>query len=162
MVNAYTHPKDIYVGHRHFDRAGITPLFPFGHGLSYTMYEYSELKVTRLGPADTDFTVSFTITNTGKRSGSEVAQVYVSDLKCDFARPLRELKGFLKVELAPGASKEVSLNLDGHSFKYWDDRKGQCWVAEAGFFEISVGPSSVSLPLRCTVELLETTTWRGL
>lgn len=154
--------QDIYIGHRYFDRAGLAPLFPFGHGLSYTSFEYSDLVVSIPSGEKAAFEVSLSIKNTGSVVGQETALLFVRDVQCDVARPLREFKGFDKVEIAPGEKRKINIQLDKNALKYWDDRKRHAWVAEAGDFEISVGPSSVTLPLRKVVHLDQTVVWRGL
>jgi len=137
-VNYY---DDIYVGYRYFDTYKTEPQFAFGHGLSYTNFEYSNLKVT---PAGKGATVSFSIRNTGKTAGAEVAQVYVKQEQSLLPRPEKELKGFSKVFLQPGESKTVTVSLNENAFQYYDDIKND-WVKEKGFYDILVGGSSRSI-----------------
>jgi beta-glucosidase len=129
---------DIYVGYRYFDTYKVEPQFAFGHGLSYTTFEYSNLKTTASGKGAT---VSFTIKNTGKAAGAEVAQVYVKQETSLLPRPEKELKGFDKVFLQPGESKNVTIRLDENAFQYYNDVENK-WVKENGVYDILVGSSS--------------------
>ncbi|MEO7265665.1 MAG: glycoside hydrolase family 3 C-terminal domain-containing protein [Ferruginibacter sp.] len=129
---------DIYVGYRYFDTWKVEPQFAFGHGLSYTSFVYSNPKVSAAGKGAI---VSFTIKNTGKQAGAEVAQVYVKQEVSLLPRPEKELKGFEKVFLQPGESKTVTISLDENAFKYYNDIKSE-WVKESGIFDILVGSSS--------------------
>lgn len=134
--------EGVFVGYRHFDAKNIEPLFPFGFGLSYTTFEYKNLKVTPTSDAvNPKVTVAFGVLNTGMRDGAEVAQIYVRELNPAVPRPVRELKGFEKVWLKPGESKTVSVVLDEQAFAYYDVSKSQ-WNVQPGIFEISVGSSS--------------------
>jgi len=139
-VNYY---DDIYVGYRYFDTWKTDPQFAFGHGLSYTGFEYSNLKVT---PAGKGATVSFSIKNTGKVAGAEVAQVYVKQEQSLLPRPEKELKGFDKVFLQPGESKTITISLDENAFQYFNDIEMD-WVKEKGIYNILVGGSSRSIRL---------------
>ena len=139
---AYT--EGVFLGYRHFDRSSVKPQFPFGFGLSYTTFQYSKLAISRTANG---VTVSFAIRNTGTRRGAEVAQVYVGDAHSHVTRPVKELKGFAKVDLAPGEEKRVSVNLDRRSFAYYDTA-GKSWKVEPGVFAISVGSSSDATELR--------------
>jgi beta-glucosidase len=140
--------EGIFVGYRHFDRAEVKPLFPFGYGLSYTTFEYSDLKVT---PASANLsapvTVSFNVKNTGSRAGAEVAEVYVGDSHASVPRPVKELKGFAKVYLQPGETKQVTVSLDRRAFSFYDVEKAD-WKAEPGKFSILVGSSSAKMELQ--------------
>ncbi len=129
---------DIYVGYRYFDTYNVGPQFEFGRGLSYTNFVYSGLKLSGSGK---HATVSFTIKNTGKVAGAEVAQVYVHQEVSTLPRPEKELKGFDKVFLAPGEQKTVSITLNEDAFQYFNDAQNK-WVFEPGNFRISVGSSS--------------------
>ncbi|KAI0775382.1 glycoside hydrolase family 3 protein [Irpex lacteus] len=144
--------EGIFVGYRGYDIKNITPLFPFGYGLSYTSFEYSP---------EGNFKTTFTIKNVGGVEGREVAQVYVSDPESSLPRPTKELHGFVKVALQPGESKTVSIDLDKYALSFFDERKGK-WVAEAGTFEVAVGGTSVDLVLKGKVELEKGFTWLGL
>jgi beta-glucosidase len=151
-----TYVEGLLVGYRWFDTKKIEPLFPFGYGLSYTTFKYSALKLA----ADKDtknpaVTVEFTLANTGKRAGAEVAEVYVQPLNPSVTRPLKELKGFAKVSLQPGEKQTVSVRLDQSAFSFYDpDKKG--WVAEKGSYKIIVGASSRDITLSGNTKLAET------
>ena len=134
---------DIFVGYRHFDKDKIAPLFPFGHGLSYTTFIYGkpQLSKTELADADDTLTVSVDVTNTGSRAGSEIVQLYITDEKSSLPRPVKELKGFGKVHLQPGETRTVEFTIDRESLSYFDDAR-HCWVAEPGRFRALVGASS--------------------
>jgi beta-glucosidase len=151
--------EGIFVGYRYLDKHGMEALFPFGHGLSYTGFEYSNLKVKPPGvvvdDAEADFsvTVSVDVRNAGKRKGAEVVQVYVKDVECSVERPIKELKGFAKVFLEPGEKKTISIKLNRDAFAFYDSEQQQ-WVVEAGEFEIMVGRSSKDIRLtgRLTIQ----------
>ncbi len=146
----------IFVGYRYFEARQIEPLFPFGHGLSYTSFDYSGMDVSAGQFSDTEgLTVTATIRNSGEVAGKEVVQLYVSDLESRLQRPVKELKGFTKLSLAPGESREVRFTLDARDFSYYDPRQAQ-WVAESGEFEIGVGASSADIRLKKTVRLEST------
>ena len=142
--------EGIFTGYRGYDRNGVEPLFPFGFGLSYTTFAYGNLKVEKAGAHEV--TVSFDVTNTGKRDAAEVAQVYVSDVECSVARPLKELKGYDKVMLKRGETKRVEIKLADDAFSYYDVKQHR-FVVEPGEFKIQVGPNSATLPLSATVRL---------
>jgi beta-glucosidase len=140
--------EEVFVGYRHFDRAQVKPLFPFGYGLSYTTFQYSDLKVTPLSAdLSAPVTVSFNVKNTGSREGAEVAEVYVGDSHASVPRPVKELKGFAKVHLRPGETKRVSVSLDRRAFSFYDVEKNN-WKAEPGKFSIVVGSSSEKIELQ--------------
>ena len=134
--------EGIFVGYRYYDRKHIEPEFPFGHGLSFTTFHYVELNTDRAHYAALDdVVVAVVVRNTGDRAGQEVVQLYVTDTFASVARPARELKGFVKVELAPGESKRVEFRLEAQDFAFYDVvRHG--WTVEPGEFQISVGASS--------------------
>lgn len=136
-----SYDEGILVGYRWFDTKNIEPLFPFGHGLSYTDFKYSNLKLIK----GKSLAVTFTIENTGKFDGAEVAQIYVQDLKASLPRPLKELKGFQRVFLKSGEKKTISLELKPDAFAFYDPKKG--WIAEKGDFKILVGSSSRDIRL---------------
>ena len=140
--------EGVSTGYRHYPPDQTQPLFPFGFGLSYTTFAFSNLKVTP-GAAKAEATVTFDVKNTGSRAGAEVAEVYVSEPGAKVMRPFEELKGFARVELAPGETKQVSIPLDRRSFAYWDIGKHD-WTVDAGKFVIHVGDSSVNLPIEGT------------
>jgi beta-glucosidase len=136
-----------YHGYRHVDREGIAPRFPFGHGLSYTTFAYSNLVVAdpTLPPEGT-LRVTVDLANTGDRAGDEIVQVYVSYEAPAVDRPPRELKGFARVALAPGETRTVTLDLAAEDLAYYDTTSGT-WRHDAAGYRVSVGPSSRELPL---------------
>ena len=142
--------EGIFVGYRGFDSKDIEPLFPFGHGLSYTSFEYDDLSISPDHTDDGDVSVSFDLTNTGKRAGAEVAQVYVGDSHSNVARPPKELKGFVKVHLQPGETRRISVELDRRSFAYYDV-EARAWQVSPGTFEVFVGRSSRDIVLKGNV-----------
>jgi beta-glucosidase len=142
----------LMVGYRYWTTAGKHPLYPFGFGLSYTTFKFSNLKAPAAAADGSKVTVSFDVTNTGKVEGSEVAQLYVSDPSTKVDRPERELKGFEKVNLAPGQTKHVSIDLDARSFSYWSDAAHK-WTIDPGKFVVRVGDSSENTPLSADVTL---------
>lgn len=141
--------EGFHVGYRFHDTAAVPAHFAFGHGLSYTSFEWSDVAVEGDG---TDLTVTATVTNTGDRAGSDVVQLYVRDVECSVARPDKELKGFAKVHLAPGASETVRITLDRRAFAVWDVAAHD-WLVEAGTFELVVARSSVDPVQVLTVEV---------
>ena len=137
-----TYNEGIFVGYRWHDTKNIKPLFSFGHGLSYTTFEYGKVHADKAQIAqDGKITFTVSIKNTGKREGAEVAQLYISDLKSSAPRPVKELKGFEKINLKPGEQKEVSFTIDKSALSFFDAATHQ-WVAEPGEFEALVGASS--------------------
>lgn len=128
----------LYIGYRWYDKMKIPVLFPFGYGLSYTTFEYSDLMLDNRLETEGKIYVNVKIKNTGEYSGSEVVQVYVNDKESSFDRPLKELKGFEKVSISPGETKRVVIELNERSFSYWDI-KSHDWKIEAGDFLIMVG-----------------------
>ncbi|MEU9456677.1 glycoside hydrolase family 3 N-terminal domain-containing protein [Streptomyces sp. NPDC048277] len=142
----------LYVGYRWYDKTARDVGHPFGHGLSYTTFAYTDLAVRVPDPRRNAAVVAFTLTNTGQRTGSEVAQVYVTDVEASVDRPERELKAFRKVRLAPGESRRVELSLDERDFAFWDERR-RAWTVEPGTFRISAGASSRDLRLTAVVDL---------
>jgi beta-glucosidase len=147
--------EGLFIGYRGYDKLGQDVAFPFGFGLSYTTFALSHLRVaTRGSVADGTFaaTVTVTVSNTGPADGAEVVQVYVRDVASSVARPVRELKGFAKVFLAAGESRQVSIELDRRAFAFWSPRHAD-WVVEAGDFAIEVGRHSRHLPLTETVAI---------
>src|SRR5687767_1331031 len=140
--------EGLFVGYRYYDKKELAPQFPFGHGLSYTTFEYDNLHLsTDQTTPEKGLDVSFDVTNTGKRAGKEVAQLYVRDIKCSLARPEKELKAFAKIELAPGETKTVTLHMDREAFWFYDPARGG-WVTEPGEMEILIGSSSRDIQLR--------------
>ena len=141
--------EDIFVGYRYFDTYKIKPQFAFGHGLSYTKFSYSNLKLSN---TDKGVRVSFTVKNTGRLPGAEVVQGYVKDLKSAVKRPEKELKAFEKVFLKPGEAKDISFLLTEDAFKYYNE-KLMNWVLEPGMFEVLIGASSDDIKLQGKVQL---------
>ena len=140
--------EGIYVGYRFFDKhQDKSPLYPFGFGLSYTNFSLSKLEAPKTANAQNPMAqVRVTIKNTGNRKGAEVVQLYVGEPSPSVDRPVRELKGFERVELAPGESKVVTFNLDRRSFAFWSTAKHN-WQVDTGQFSVSIGSSSRDLPL---------------
>lgn len=130
--------EGLFVGYRYYDRKELAPQFPFGHGLSYTSFSYSDLEVAQ---TNTGVTVSFQLKNTGKRKGKEVVQLYVHDEECTWTRPEKELKAFVKIELEPGEKRKITFDLEERDFSYYNTKYNR-WVAETGYFQISLGSSS--------------------
>jgi len=146
----------MFVGYRYYDKRNIEPLFPFGHGLSYTEFAYSDLKLSATELTDKDqLQVSLTVSNTGKVTGKEVIQLYVADPESSVQRPTKELKAFDKIELKPGESKEVSLTLNKRDFSYYSKVYNR-WLAESGKFEILIGSSSRDIRLQGSLTLSNT------
>ncbi|WP_339304164.1 glycoside hydrolase family 3 C-terminal domain-containing protein [Paenibacillus sp. FSL R5-0519] len=151
--------EGIFVGYRYYDKKELEPLFPFGYGLSYTTFEYADLKVDRTELTDQDeLNVQVRVTNTGDRAGKEIVQLYVSDVESTVIRPVKELKAFAKVALEPGESKVVSFTLNKRSFAYYNvDMKD--WHVETGEFEIQVGSSSRDIHVQTRVNVESTATF---
>ena len=137
--------EGLYVGYRYYQTAGVPVAFPFGYGLSYTSFAYSDLKVT----ADS---VTLTVTNTGARDGAEIVQVYIAKPGAEIFRPVQELKAFARVPLAAGESRTVTLPLDDKAFRYWNTRT-DCWEVEGGRYEVRVGASSADIRLMANVDI---------
>jgi len=140
--------EGVFVGYRHFGKSNTKPLFAFGHGLSYTAFHYSHLSVTpQSGNLSEPVTVLFDVSNRGQREGAEVAEVYVVDPHAGLPRPIKELKGFAKVNLKPGETKRVMLTLDRRAFSYYNVPSRE-WRADPGEFTILIGGSSDNTPLK--------------
>ena len=135
--------EGLYVGYRYYQTAGVPVAYPFGYGLSYTSFEYSDLHATPTG-------VSLTVKNTGAMAGDEVVQVYISKPDARIFRPMQELKGFARVHLEAGESKLVSIPLDDKAFRYWNDPAGH-WAVEGGSYTVRVGACSEDIRLEATV-----------
>jgi beta-glucosidase len=142
----------LMVGYRYWTTTGKHPLYPFGFGLSYTSFRFSNLQVPATAAAGSTVPVNFDVTNIGSVAGAEVAQVYVSDPSAKHSRPERELKGFVKVRLSPGETRHVALDLDARAFSYWDETAHQ-WAIDKGKFVVRVGDSSESTPLGVDLRL---------
>ena len=137
--------EGLYVGYRYYQTAGVTVAFPFGYGLSYTNFTYSDLQATPEG-------VTLTVTNTGLRAGAEIVQLYVAKPDAVVFRPVQELKGFAKVRLEAGESKRIALPLDDKAFRYWNVRTN-AWEVEGGCYELRVGASADDIRLTAEVEI---------
>jgi beta-glucosidase len=145
--------EGVFVGYRHFDKSGVKPLFPFGYGLSYTTFAYKNLKISSPSTdQDPQVSVTFDLTNTGDRGGAEVAEVFVGDKHAPVPRPVKELKGFQKVNLSPGETKTVTLKLDGRAFSYYDVAK-HGWAIAPGDFDVYVARSASDVQLTGKVTL---------
>ncbi len=140
--------EGLYVGYRYYQTAGVPVAFPFGYGLSYTSFAYSNLQAASNG-------VTLTVTNTGKRAGAEIVQLYAAKPGAEVFRPAQELKGFAKVQLQPGESKTVTIPLDDKAFRYWNTRTDS-WEVEGGSYELRVGASSADIRLTAVVEVAGT------
>lgn len=140
--------EGLYVGYRYYQTAGVPVAFPFGYGLSYTSFAYSNLQAASNG-------VTLTVTNTGKRAGAEIVQLYVAKPEAEVFRPAQELKGFAKVQLQPGESKTVTIPLDDKAFRYWNT-KTDSWEVEGGSYELRVGASSADIRMTAVVEVAGT------
>jgi len=149
--------EGIYVGYRYYDTKKIEPAFPFGFGLSYTKFEFSNLRVTEVAevggaqPARVT-SVTLTVKNTGTRAGAEVVQLYIHDMHSKIDRPVHELKGFRRIPLNPGETRLVHFSVDRDALSYWSPEKKD-WVAEPGTFEVEVGSSSRDIRVRGPVTL---------
>ncbi|MDQ0972462.1 beta-glucosidase [Neobacillus niacini] len=143
--------EGIFVGYRYYDTKKVEPLFPFGYGLSYTTFEYSNLSISQKEIQDTDTVkVSVNVKNTGDRAGKEIVQLYVKDVESTVNRPEKELKGFEKMDLQPGEEKTVTFTLNKRAFAYYNvDLKD--WHVETGEFEILVGKSSQEIALKDSI-----------
>lgn len=149
--------EDVYIGYRYYDAKKVPVLFPFGYGLSYTSFEVSGLRLSAGKISDTQtLTATAVVWNTGSVAGKETVQLYVAPPRnAKFRRPLKELKGFEKIELLPGEVKEVSFVLDKRSFAYYEERIHD-WYVESGDYTILVGTSSTDLPLSASVAVTGT------
>ena len=154
--NVAEYREGIFVGYRYYDRKETELLFPFGYGLSYTDFVFSDLRLSAEEITDRDtLTASVKVRNTGDRTGKTVVQLYVGDRESTVFRPVRELKGFEKVELRPGEEKEISFLLDKRSFAYWNTEIGD-WHVESGEFSIDIGYSSRDIAASASVRVVST------
>lgn len=142
----------IYVGYRYFEKNNLIPSFPFGHGLSYTNFTYSNLTCIRPSPVQNNVTVRLEVKNTGSKEGKEVVQFYVSDLESTIDRPKKELKYFKKIHLEPGESKIISFILEEDAFAYYNVEKNK-WEVEPGDFNIMAGSSSTDIRQTALIKL---------
>ncbi|MEH7336554.1 glycoside hydrolase family 3 C-terminal domain-containing protein [Neobacillus drentensis] len=150
--------EGIFVGYRYYDAKAIEPLFPFGYGLSYTSFDYSNLKIEKSEMDDTETVqVTVTVKNTGEVVGKEIVQLYVRDVESTVIRPEKELKGFEKVDLQPGEEKDVTFILDKRAFAYYNVDIHD-WHVESGLFEVLVGKSSAEIILRGSIKVNSTVT----
>ena len=139
--------ESVYIGYRYYEKAGVPVRFPFGHGLSYTSFEYSAIKLSsKKIDENAAVTVSFKVKNTGSVAGAEIAQLYVGDEESTIFRPVKELKGFKKVYLEPGEEKEIKIELGRRAFAFWNVNTND-WCVESGKFKIYVGASSADIRL---------------
>lgn len=143
--------EGVFVGYRGFEAARVEPAFPFGYGLSYTSFGYSDLRAS--ASADGSARAVLTVTNRGARAGEEVVQLYVAPPKTSVARPPKELKGFARVSLAPGESQSISLTLEPRAFAFWDDQQ-KAWAVTPGPYEILAGASSADIRLRQSIDVV--------
>ena len=141
--------EGIFVGYRWAEKHQIKPLFAFGHGLSYTTFEYGEAKCRK---SCSGFKVSVNITNTGAVEGKEIVQLYIGDDECTLERPVKELKGFKKISLEPGQTKKVTFDIEPEMLKFYDPARGG-WVLENGTFTFHVGSASDDIRTTCTAKL---------
>lgn len=145
--------EDIFVGYRYVDKNGVKPAFPFGHGLSYTRFGYGRPSVAGKVIARGDsVSVSIPVTNTGNREGKETVQLYVSDLKSSLPRPVKELKGFAKINLSPGETGMLRFILTPEDFSYYDNRNSG-WIEEPGKFRLLFGSSSADIRQELEIEV---------
>lgn len=147
--------EGLMVGYRGYDERGLDVAFPFGHGLSYTSFEWSDLDVQVSGSVaggDLAVTVGVQVANTGERAGADVVQLYVRDVEATVQRPLRELKGFAKVHLEPGQKQRVEMELDARSFAFWSQR-ARDWLVEGGEFVVELARNSREVVLEESLEL---------
>ncbi|KAF8672217.1 glycosyl hydrolase 3 family, partial [Rhizoctonia solani] len=158
--------EGVFVGYRHYLTYKKKVLFPFGHGLSYTQFEHSNLKLSGKIGKNSTVGVSVTVKNTGKHAGRDVVQVYVRDIVSRLDRPVKELKGFAKSSLLePGKSEIVTVTLDKYAFAYFDDWAGEgrdgegLWVAEAGEFEVIVSSTSEDAGVSSGITLEQSFEW---
>jgi len=153
-TNRVVYKEGVFVGYRGYEHRHTKPLFPFGYGLSYTTFQYSHLEVQPDGESSSGalYNVTLDVTNAGTRAGADVVQVYVGEANPKVPRPAKELKGFSRVDLAPGETKHVSVLLDPRAFTFYDVN-AKHWHADAGKYTIEVGRSSEEVPLHAGITL---------
>ena len=144
--------EGLFVGYRYYDKKKLEPLFPFGHGLSYTRFGYQDLTTPAVVKAGDVVQVAFQVQNLGDRTGKEVVQLYVRDIETSLVRPEKELKAFAKILLAPGESRTVEFELSERAFAFYDDEKA-AWIVEPGQFEIMIGSSAQNVHLKSILEI---------
>ncbi len=146
--------EGIFVGYRHFDTKNIKPIFPFGHGLSYTNFKYENLEINKDKVSGEEvFNITIEITNSGNHVGAEVVQLYIQDVECSIERPVKELKGFKKVKLKPSEKKTIKFEIGKENLSFFDENDN-CWKAEKGLFKILIGSSSRDIRLQGEIEYL--------
>ncbi|MDE7451209.1 MAG: fibronectin type III-like domain-contianing protein, partial [Alistipes sp.] len=152
-VTDQRYDEGLFVGYRYADKNRLAPLFPFGHGLSYTTFRYGKPAVDRTTmTADETLRITVPVTNTGTREGAEVVQLYIRDVKSSLPRPVKELKAFRKVTLQPGETQEVVFDIDREALCFFDDARHE-WVAEPGRFEALVAASAADIRGKVVFEL---------
>lgn len=152
-VHDIVYNEGVFVGYRWYEQKGITPLYHFGHGLSFSTYEYSNLKTSeKKYIVGDDVFVKVDITNTGDVSGQEIVQLYIGDAKSTVERPLKELKDFVKIKIAPGETKTAHFTLNERDFAFWDTNKNE-WTIEPGDFSIQIGSSSAVIHLKALITM---------
>ncbi|CZR55218.1 probable periplasmic beta-glucosidase precursor [Phialocephala subalpina] len=151
--------EGLYIGYRHYEAKAIAPLFPFGHGLSYTTFAYGKPKISSsVLTEDGKLTITIPVKNTGSVEGAEIVQAYIHDEKSRLQRPEKELQAFTKVYLKPGETKNATLTLDKYSVGYYDTDLSS-WIAEEGVFQALIGASSVDIREKCSFEVTKSFTW---
>lgn len=159
--------EGVFIGYRYYEKLRRPPMFYFGYGLSYTTFEYSDLVAPSSFVLDNDrctsLEVCVSVRNTGDFDGHEVVQVYVQDIECAAARPLKELKGFIKVWVPKGEAVTTKVTLDKYAFSFWDEEEGR-WLAEAGDFKVIISRSADPNDhvLERQIKLEQDYTWSGV
>jgi beta-glucosidase len=151
-ADTVTYGEGLRVGYRHFDSSNEPPLFPFGFGLTYTKFRYADLTAPQTAKAGESVALDFTLTNVGERRGKETAQLYVRPRAAGADRPVKELKGFAKVELEPMETKTVRIDLDARAFAFYDARTRR-WTIEPGAYDLLIGASAADIELQATIRL---------
>jgi len=153
-TNRIEYKEGVFVGYRGYEKNNVKPVFPFGFGLSYTTFKFSDLKISPAtsATAQSAATVTFSITNTGSRAGTAVAQVYLGNRHSTVSRPLKELKGFTRVALKPAETQQVRVPISARAFCFYDEKAKQ-WRAEAGTYEVIVGISAEQVELSGELKL---------
>ncbi|MHA1819956.1 MAG: glycoside hydrolase family 3 C-terminal domain-containing protein [Promethearchaeota archaeon] len=147
-VKEVRYDEGIFIGYRHYEKNNIEPRWCFGFGLSYTKFKYSNIKLSSTElKADQKLTISFDLSNIGERDGDEIAQLYIADLQCSEPRPIKELKGFKRVSLKAGETKNVTFEIDKNDLMFFSENKNE-WIAEDGEFEVLIGSSSKDIHLK--------------